>query len=129
MPLQHSRLSPVTRDAFLNRDKNHGSPSHRRAKKQEKMLAKRGGGEMVPGSGSSYQKGDVKKYNGVYRIEAKTTKNKSFSVTREMIRKIEEASLSNGELPAMVIEFIDEQGKPQMEVAVVPTYVLDEVIR
>lgn len=101
------------------------SPSHRRAKKQERELAKRGGGKLTPGSGAFDQKGDVKKYNGVYRIEAKTTKHKSFSVTREMVRKIEEAALPNGELPAILIEFIDEQGTPQMEVAVVPTYILD----
>ena len=48
------------------------------------------------------------------RIEAKTTKNKSFSVTRDMIRKIEDAALTNNEIPVMVIEFINEQGKPEM---------------
>ena len=102
------------------------SPSHRRAKRQEKELAKRGGGRLTPGSGAFDQKGDVKKYNGVYRIEAKVTKKKSFSVTREMVRKIEEAALPNNELPAIVIEFVDESGNPQMEVAVVPTYLLDD---
>jgi len=114
----------MSRDSFLNRHKGK-SPSHVRSKKQEAMLAKRGGGRLVPGSGSSYQKGDVKAYNGVYRIEAKTTKNKSFSVTREMVRKIEDAALPNGEMPAIVIEFIDERGNPEMEVAVVPTWLLD----
>lgn len=64
---------------------------------------------------------------GLFRVEAKTTQRKSFSVTREMIQKVEEAALSNQELPAIIIEFIDEVGKPQMEVAVVPTYVLEEI--
>lgn len=101
------------------------SVAHERSLKQEIELAKRGGGSRVPGSGSAYQKGDVKGYNGIFRIEAKTTTKKSFSVTREMIRKIQDAALPNGELPAIVIEFIDEQGKPEMEVAVVPTWLLD----
>lgn len=114
----------MTRSSFIDRDRNHGTASHRRSKKQERDLAKRGGGRLVPGSGSGHQKGDVKKYLGVYRVEAKTTKRNSFSVTREMIQKIEEAALPNNEMPAIIIEFIDEQGRPQAEVAVIPTYVL-----
>jgi len=85
-------------------------------------------GQLVPGSGSSVQKGDVKGcFGGLVRIEAKTTGNKSFSITRDMVRKIEDAALPNNELPAIVVEFIDEYGKPVMEVAVVPTYVLMEL--
>jgi hypothetical protein len=89
------------------------------------MLAIRGGGQTVPGSGSGHEKGDVKRFHGIFRVEAKTTKNKSFSVTREMVKKIEEAALPNGEFPVIIIEFINEQGKPEMEVAVLPTYVLE----
>lgn len=114
----------MSRGSFLGRNASR-SVSHVRSSKQEKELAKRGGGRVTPGSGAFDQKGDVKKYNGVYRIEAKTTKNKSFSITRDMIRKIEEAAIPNGEYPAIVVEFIDDRGVPQMEVAVVPTYVLD----
>ena len=117
----------MTRESFLNRDRKKGTASHRRSRKQEKSLAKRTGGKLVPGSGCSYQKGDIKKAFNVIRIEAKTTKHKSFSVTREMVRKIEDASLLNGEVPAIVVEFIDEQGRPQMEVAVVPTYALPKI--
>ena len=117
----------MSRDSFLNRDKTKGHPSYRRSKKQEKELASRGGGLVVPGSGSGMEKGDVKKFNGVFRIEAKTTKNKSFSVTREMVSKIEDAALSNGELPVIIIEFNDGRGNPEMEVAVVPTYVLGSI--
>ena len=99
--------------------------SHRRSKKQEAELASRSGGELVPGSGSSYQKGDIKKaFDGFFRLEAKTTQKKSFSVTREMVAKIEEAAIGNNEMPAIVIEFIDAQGRPQSEVAVIPTYAL-----
>lgn len=64
---------------------------------------------------------------GVLRIEAKTTKNKSFSVTREMIEKIESAAAMTGELPFLVIEFIDDTGRSLKQVAVCPMWVLDSV--
>lgn len=97
--------------------------SHARAPKQEAELAKRFGGAVVRGSGSGNEKGDVR-LRRVCRIEAKTTKNKSFSVTREMVAKIEAAALSSNELPAIIVEFNDK-GKKVGEVAVVPTWVID----
>lgn len=98
--------------------------SHRRAPKQEASLAKRVKGLTTPASGAKDVKGDVR-VRRVLRIEAKTTKNASFSVTREMVRKIEEAAASGAEMPAIVIEFHDGYGRALCEVAVVPTYVLD----
>lgn len=114
--------------AFLNRANGvpGNSTSHKRAKKQERELAVRLSGRRTPASGAKSEKGDVR-VKGVLRLEAKTTKNKSFSVTLDMIRKIEEAALASTELPVLVIEFINEQGKPIAEVAVVPTYVLDSL--
>ena len=104
------------------------SAGYNRAKKQEKELSVRMRGQLVPGSGSSTQKGDIKGcFDGLVRIEAKTTGAKSFSVTRDMVRKIEDAALPNNELPAIVVEFIDEDGNPEMEVAVVPTYALQHI--
>ena len=81
----------------------------------------------MPGSGSGAQKGDVrlKKY---VRIEAKTTKHKSFSVTRLMLSKIEDAALPNGEIPVIAVEFLDEQGRPQEEVFILPSYAFDDYI-
>lgn len=103
------------------------SKSHRRAPKMEKEVAKRTGGRLVAGSGCGAVKGDVR-IKGVARIECKTTKNKSFSVTMEMLEKIEAAGAEGGELPILVIEFIDERGRKIKEVAVCPTYVLDSLI-
>lgn len=117
----------MSRESFVNRDRNHGSASHRRAPKQEKELAERMKGRRVPGSGSGSEKGDVKKAHGIYRIEAKTTKNKSFSVTRDMIDKLEIAALPHNEVPALIVEFIDETGKPQGELAIIPTYALEVI--
>lgn len=110
--------------SFMGRDKERGNPSYRRSSKQEKEIAAKLGGRRTPGSGSKDEKGDVR-LKGVVRIEAKTTKNRSFSVTLDMIAQIEEAALSTGEMPVIAIEFNDGRGKKVKEVAVVPMYVLD----
>lgn len=102
------------------------SNSHKRAKKQEKSWASRTGGKLTPASGARDVKGDVR-VKGVLRLENKTTQNKSFSVTLDMVRKIEAAAASGGEVPAIVVEFNDGFGKPICEVAIVPTYVLDDI--
>lgn len=116
----------MTRESFLNRDRKINR-SQRRAKKQEKQLAQRFKGSQIPGSGSSYQKGDVR-VKGITRVEAKTTKHKSFSVTRDMIEKISDAGALHNEVPVMVVEFINEQGTPQDEVAVMPMWALELLI-
>ena len=107
----------------MNRDKERGNPSYRRSRKQEKEIAERLGGRRTAASGSKDEKADIR-VRGVLRIEAKTTKHKSFSVTLDMINQVEEAALSCAETPAILIEFLDAQGKPIKEVAVVPSYVL-----
>lgn len=106
------------------RDRGRLTPSHARAKVQERTLASRVGGAVVKGSGCGFEKGDVR-LKGVVRLEAKCTKNASFSVTRAMIEKLEQAALGAGEMPALVVEFLDDAGNPLHELAVVPTYVLD----
>ena len=113
----------MSRERFLLRTKRQ---PHLRAPKQEAELAKRGGGQTTPGSGSGYQKGDVKGYRGFIRIEAKTTSHDSFRVTQEMLDKIEEAALANQEIPVLIIEF-QKHGRKVREVAVVPSYILDEL--
>lgn len=102
--------------------------SHRRAVKQESELAKRVKGIQTAASGSREVKGDVRK-RGVMRIEAKTTKNKSFSVTLDMVRKIMDAAVGSAEVPVIVVEFNDGFNKRIAEIAVVPTYVLDDLYK
>ena len=99
-------------------------PSHTRAKVQEKEVAKAFQGRLTPASGSRGVKGAVR-IKGVCRIECKTTTHRSFSVTLDMIRKIEEAALSGGEMPAIIVEFNNGAGRKIAEVAVVPTYAID----
>jgi len=104
---------------------NSNGHSHKRAKRQEKEIAKRIGGRLVPRSGAGDIKGDCR-LKGILRIEAKTTGNRSFSVTLDMIDKIEEAAVSAGEMPVIVIEF-NNNGKRMKEIAVCPTWVLDSI--
>ena len=106
-----------------NRLKTFQTHSHRRSPVQEHELAKAIGGERVRGSGSGITKGDVRK-KGVCRIEVKTTGAASFSVTRDMMRKIDEAAVDANEIPALVVEFNDK-GKPVGSVCIMPYYVVE----
>lgn len=98
------------------------SPSHARSRVQEKETAQRLGGVRVKASGAGDEKGDVR-LRGFLRIENKTTKNKSFSVTSEMIEKLEMAAFGSGEVPLIHIEL--ELGKSK--VVVMPDWALDLV--
>jgi len=102
------------------------SPSHLRAREQEREAAKRVRGSLTPASGAKDIKGDVRK-TGVCRIECKTTKHSSFSVTLDMVRRIEEAALPYGEMPIILVEFNDGAGKKVAELAIVPSYILDQL--
>lgn len=98
--------------------------AHERAPRQERETAKRLGGLTIKGSGSGDTKGDLR-VKRVIRVEAKCTTQKSFSVTRDMVDKIENAGLAAGELPAIEIEFLDPKGRVMQRVAVVPWWALD----
>ena len=79
--------------------------SHRRAPKQEQETAKRINGKVTKGSGNQHEKGDVR-VRGVARVENKTTKHASFSVTVEHLDKLDKAVLGTKELPFMAIELM-----------------------
>lgn len=103
------------------------SNSHRRSKKQEKQLSLAMSAKQTPASGSRDVKGDLR-IKGVARIEAKTTDKKSFSVTREMVDKIETAAVTTGEVPAIVVEFNDGLGHGLKSVAILPLYALETLL-
>lgn len=99
--------------------------SHQRSPIQEKQRAKELGGKTTKASGAvAGHRGDVR-CKGILRLELKTTLRNSFSVTPELIEKIENAALPSNEIPALEVEFLDSQGKPKMSVCVVPTYILE----
>lgn len=108
----------------LNEKQSH---SHRRAPKQEKETADRLGGRVTPRSGAGgFQKGDVR-VESVLRLDNKTTKNRSFSVTADMLSKLEaQAAMGGGEVPVFEVE-IDNLGTPQ-RCYVIPTWALDGLI-
>lgn len=99
--------------------------SHRRSKKQEAEIASRIGGRVTKASGAGdFEKADVR-LRGLVRVEAKTTKHKSFSVTGEMLDKIEQQAVVAGEIPVMEIEI--EGGARR--VYVLPTWALDGLLQ
>ena len=86
----------------------------------EKRVAKEVGGRRTSGSGNKKEKGDVR-LQGVLRIEHKATQHKSFSVTADMLDKIELAARGCDEIPILVVEFLDSRGESYgRKVAVVP---------
>ena len=104
----------------------HGnSEAHKRSGYQEKEVAERTNSRLVRGSGNQHVKGDCRK-RGVARIECKTTSSKSFSVTLDMLDKLEAASRVSGERPVLVIEFL-KNGKPWRSVCIVDDSLLDEI--
>ena len=102
------------------------TPSHLRSKAQEREAAQRM--VMVPGSGNGAVKGDCR-LKSIVRLECKTTRNKSFSVTRGMLEKIEAAAVMSAETPALEIEFCDKHGNPQLSCLIMPKWALTEFIQ
>jgi Holliday junction resolvase len=101
--------------------------SHKRAKKQERELAGKLNGRLTAASGAKDIKGDVRIKN-VVRIEAKTTKNKSYSVTLETIEKIEAAAVQSGEMGILIVEFNDNFGRKIKDMAIMSTYALETLL-
>ena len=100
-------------------DKNLKSISHSYAKRHEKEIAEDIGGHTTKGSGSGNEKGDVR-VDGLFRVECKCTKNKSYSLKLETLQKIEEESLSSGETPLLNLRFIDDVGNKKAGYYLVP---------
>src|SRR5258706_2026490 len=117
----------MNRESFIKDIPKNITSSHIRSKKQEKEWAKRINGRLTPGSGSGRMKGDVRK-NKIIRIECKTTSKDYFRVTKEMLRKIEDAALPFDEAPCLIVEFNDGNGNKVGEVAIFPTYILDRLL-
>ena len=90
--------------------KSYQTHSHARAPKQEKELAEEIGGRTVKGSGCGQEKGDVR-LPGVARVECKTTRNRSYGVSVDTLRKLEDAAMPSGEIPFLEVE-LDNQGNP-----------------
>lgn len=78
----------------------------RLSRKQEHRIAEDIGGRRQPGSGSQdHAKGDVRK-KGAFRIEAKYTRAKQFTLKREELDKIS-GECGHGEKPAFQVDFLN----------------------
>lgn len=100
------------------------TPSHARAKQQEKETALRFGGRVTKASGALNEKGDVR-VKGVTRIENKTTKHDSFSVSVELVEKLENSVAGSDEVPIMQVELRGGSVK----FVVIPDLYLDDIIQ
>lgn len=113
--------------AALLRRRELTGKAYKHAPNQEKKLAKKlDNGFRVPGSGRGRQKGDVR-VPGALRIECKATQHKSFSITQDMLRKIDEAAAATGEVPIVQVDFLDDDGKITNSVIVAPIWVLPRI--
>lgn len=114
----------MSRERLIRDASKHAA--QRRSPRQEADIARRGG-IPTPGSGSGpTHKADVRNYCGVFRVEAKTTSHRSFSIKLSDWQKVEDAAYPNREEPMMIIEFLDESGQPIKELAVVPLWIAEE---
>jgi hypothetical protein len=78
----------------------------KRARKTELDIAEDIGGKAQKASGAlPWAKGDVRK-RGEHRIEAKTSRTKSYRVTRKELNKIR-GECGFGEKPAFIISFVN----------------------
>ena len=95
--------------AILEQEKAKGAAPPTKAmkrlsQKQERRNAELLGGRTQPGSGSSNRaKGDVRKF-GEWRGESKFTFAASYSLTREVLEKIN-AECKHGEKPLLFLDF------------------------
>jgi nitrate reductase NapAB chaperone NapD len=118
-----------SKNPFLNRGEQRAKQgkAYHRAPKQEKDTAKRLGGATIRGSGKGFKKGDVC-VKGLARVECKNTQAASFSITQAMIKTIREASLANGEIPYISVDFLDKAGKLDFSVAVIEAKALEALL-
>lgn len=115
------KFERVSHNPLLNRLHNKGKQgvAYHASAKLEKRVAKETGGRRTSGSGNQREKGDVR-IRGVARLEHKATVKDSFRVTKNMLKKIENSAIANGEVPALVVSFLDEHGNIIDELAVIP---------
>lgn len=100
--------------------------AYARAPGQEAETARRLGGTPTVASGAFGDKGDVKA--AAVRVECKATARKSFSVTREMLEKIADASAGHGQIPFVEIEFLNKTtGAVEAACAVCPRWAIDHL--
>lgn len=88
------------------------SLNRKMSNKHEEDLAEAFQGRVMPGSGNQYNNPmDVR--NDIWAIDGKSTRNKSISVTREMLDKAKEQA--QGQRPMVALRFYDDDRLKQSE--------------
>lgn len=106
---------------------NRAKTRKQRSKVQEKEVASALGGRVRPNSGATlYAKGDV--LTPLFLVEAKTTERKSFSLTQDLLKKIESEAFAEGKDPLMIVRFEKMEDIPQ-DWAVLPLRVLRSLLQ
>lgn len=82
------------------------------------------GGKQTKASGALNEKGDVRIHK-VARIENKTTKHDSFSVSVDLVEKLQNSVAGSGEVPIMQVELRGGSCK----FIVIPDIYLDDFIQ
>lgn len=78
--------------------------NRKRSQRQERRLAEKVGGKVTPASGALWhQKGDVRSEH--FLIEAKTTRNKQYTLKYEDLQKISHEAAISGKTPVFAITF------------------------
>lgn len=118
---------------FLKRLAAQGTTEHGR--KSETRIAKSLKARLMPASGSQVgAKGDMRlqSLKRRWRIESKSTINKSLNVELGWLEKIAHEARGAGDVPALTISFVTSEGKPRSdknaEWVCIPKWLFSELI-
>lgn len=119
----------MARNPFLNRIAEQGQTGHGRA--SEKRVIAGLGARPMPASGAM----DSAKSDAVlrdFRLELKSTTNKTMALEQGWLTKISDEARAHGQVPALILSFVDGDGRPVMrhdaEWACVPLSWFKEVV-
>ena len=97
---------------FLERQKNRGIGGAGRL--SEVRVAASMGAKLKPASGAmTGAKGDATLED--FLLEMKSTKLQSIAIQVGWLSKISQEAVTTGKIPAVVLSFVSEDGKPQMK--------------
>ena len=102
----------MSSNPYLNRLANAGTNAH--GKKSEKKIAQKMGAKLHPNSGAMRgAKSDASKGN--FRLEMKSTVNQTLAIEMAWLVKIAQEALERGQIPSVVVSFVDPQGNPRLK--------------
>lgn len=106
-------------------ESGHKRKTYDRGKRGEKHAVRSLGAKATPRSGAGSIKGDARLplAEGNYHVEVKTTAQRGFRITRDMIKKLRRDSGYN-RIPLLLVQFVNLQGHTVEQWMVLPTVAL-----